>query len=413
MNRSAKALTLVIVAISALVLVSLAIDSTACIDPSSVYAFEVVLNKPGVVYNLTPLKLMASDKVVRVGNDTYMLRYVFTALCHGLPCKASQYEIDLAVTIYLAKFVGEAPYVEGLTIGEQVQYLGIRVEPLAPPPQECFSSASQVRTVTITTWVTVPSTATQITATQIQSTSTTSTSGRELSTPASPTTTQQVDQPVCDAYRNLFNSMNLVVRDVLRKLMDMGVIKGLTQNDVESIAGVARPGLAGWNNRLVYSSKVGGWMPYSELVARGIIQGALLRGNTCSYSVELGSVGVVRSLKPLGNTTIAIVYIGPTRPLEALSVQGAIAQRSSKEYTNVSIPVAHGLVSELKPLACVATAPCKSNISVTPLLTSTPIASAVSYGGEWRDGTIVVVAIATGLVVAIAMYIILSRRMLS
>ena len=85
MNSSAKALTLVIVAILALVLASLAIDSTACVDPSSTYAFEVVLNKPGVVYNLTPLKLMVSDKVVRVGNDTYMLRYVFIALCHGLP----------------------------------------------------------------------------------------------------------------------------------------------------------------------------------------------------------------------------------------------------------------------------------------------------------------------------------------
>ncbi|MCI4435277.1 MAG: hypothetical protein JHC33_00510 [Ignisphaera sp.] len=403
MNSSAKALTLVIAAISALVLASLAIDSTACIDPSSVYAFEIVLNKPGVVYNLTPLKLMVGDKVVRVGNDTYMLRYVFTALCYGLPCKASQYEIDLAVTIYLARFVGEAPYVEGLTIGEQVQYLGIRVEPLAPPPQECFSSTPQVRTVTITTWITAPSTATQITATQIQITSTytTSTCGREFSTPASPTTTQRIDQQVCDAYRNLFNSMNLVVRDVLRKLMDMGVIKGLTQNDIESIAGIARPGLAGWNNRLVYSSKVGGWMPYSELVAKGIIQGALLRGNSCSYSVELGYVDFVRSLKPLGNTTIAvIVYPGPTQPLEALSAQEAIAQQSS----STSGPM---------PLACVAIAPCGSSTSAAPLLTSTPIASAVSYGGEWRDGTIVAVAIATGLVVAIAMYIILSRRMLS
>jgi hypothetical protein len=139
-------------------------------------------------------------------------------------------------------------------------------------------------------------------------------------------------------------------------------------------------------------------MPYSELVARGIIQGALLRGNTCSYSVELGSVGVVRSLKPLGNTTIAIVYPGPTLPI------AASAQQSSKEYASASGST---------PLACVAAAPCGSSASAVPLLTSTPIAPAVSYGSEWRDGTIVAVAIATGLAVAIAMYIILSRRMLS
>ncbi len=70
-------------------------------------------------------------------------------------------------------------------------------------------------------------------------------------------------------------------------LSSIGVIKGLGEEDIAGIGSAARPGLAGWNTRLVYYE--GGWKSYSEVVSK--IEGAaLLKGAGCSWTYNLAMV---------------------------------------------------------------------------------------------------------------------------
>ena len=73
----------------------------------------------------------------------------------------------------------------------------------------------------------------------------------------------------------------------LRWLTRVGVIKGLTEADMIKLTTVAEPGLAGWNERLVYWG--GSWHPYSKLVTEGLIEGGyLIRGpGGCSWDYPL------------------------------------------------------------------------------------------------------------------------------
>jgi hypothetical protein len=67
-------LSVVFITVVIVVLASL-IPTSACIDPRSLYAVEVVLNKPGVKYNLTMLEQVAGDSIVKVDNSTYVFKY--------------------------------------------------------------------------------------------------------------------------------------------------------------------------------------------------------------------------------------------------------------------------------------------------------------------------------------------------
>ena len=69
----------------------------------------------------------------------------------------------------------------------------------------------------------------------------------------------------------------------LRWLTKIGVINGITEEDLNILSAMAEPGRAGWNGRLVYWGE--SWYPYSELVSKGLIKGgALLRGaGGCSW----------------------------------------------------------------------------------------------------------------------------------
>jgi len=76
----------------------------------------------------------------------------------------------------------------------------------------------------------------------------------------------------------------------LRWLSKISVIKGLTEDDILSLASKAVPGLAGWNERLVYWR--GSWYPYAELVSKGLIEGGyLIKGaGGCSWDYPLEKI---------------------------------------------------------------------------------------------------------------------------
>lgn len=51
-----------------------------------------------------------------------------------------------------------------------------------------------------------------------------------------------------------------IVKEELKELISNGVVEGLSGADVEKLSEIAKPGLAGWNSRIVYYN--GSWIPY-------------------------------------------------------------------------------------------------------------------------------------------------------
>ncbi len=71
----------------------------------------------------------------------------------------------------------------------------------------------------------------------------------------------------------------------LKWLRDVGVIKGLKDEDIAKIVAIAKPGCAGWNSRLVYLEGRG-WVPYHELGAKA----SLIKGGGCIVMFDLEKV---------------------------------------------------------------------------------------------------------------------------
>ncbi len=104
----------------------------------------------------------------------------------------------------------------------------------------------------------------------------------------------------------------------LKWLIDMGVIKGLNENDINEIGDVAKVGYAGWNSRIVYAE--GKWIPYSIAVEEELIAGAQLVRGLCE--VDLGS-----KLKdvPQDPPTTGFTYQTNTQTIALITILGLIA----------------------------------------------------------------------------------------
>ena len=85
----------------------------ACFDPMDLFSGEVVLNKPGITYNLTVLD--GIENVTKISDDLYVYR---------------SHVGNFAVIIYLQGYKDGAPVLSG-DVDEY--YLGVRAEPLSPP----------------------------------------------------------------------------------------------------------------------------------------------------------------------------------------------------------------------------------------------------------------------------------------
>uniref|UniRef100_A0A7J2U1H4 Uncharacterized protein n=1 Tax=Ignisphaera aggregans TaxID=334771 RepID=A0A7J2U1H4_9CREN len=397
---------LIIVVIAQLALFAVSVN--ACVDPSSVYAVEVVLNKPGVSYNLSPLEALVGRGVVKADNTTYIFKYGLAVKCLGAMSNASSSNLDFVATIYLAKFADEAPYVEGLTPGEIRYYLGIRIEPASPPPETYTNYSPQI--LTYTTTITAVAEPQILITTTVESTARNTTlnwvvvTKQPQPTIAKPAT-QSIEQnktwsgsrtteTECNVYEGLGAGIKLVLEDTLRYLIRMSVISGLSEDDVKEIGSIARPGLAGWNNRLIYSQKIGAWAPYSDLVGRGLIKGAIMRGNLCGANIPQNIINVIKSMNTLTNTTLAIFYPRLT----------PIATRTAE-----LLMITPTATSTYAPTPQPSTYSAPASLNTTNLPTAIPLITV----REWRDGVIVAISIAIGVLTAILTYIYLSRHLLN
>ena len=88
----------------------------------------------------------------------------------------------------------------------------------------------------------------------------------------------QTMQPVFSEY-----DMKQALMTELKWLRDIGVINGLSDEELSRIIEAAKIGYAGWNSRLIYYSN--NWIPYADVV--NLIEGAaLLRSIGCSVYVD-------------------------------------------------------------------------------------------------------------------------------
>jgi len=84
---------------------------------------------------------------------------------------------------------------------------------------------------------------------------------------------------------NITMELKNILAYELNWLSDIGVIKGITREDIDSIVSTIRAGFAGWNSRLIYYSDDGKWHPYYELVNNGLIHGVLVKSIGCRWEI--------------------------------------------------------------------------------------------------------------------------------
>lgn len=264
------------------IIMSNTIDVYACFNPADLNAVEVLFNKPGVEYNITVLLTRFSPIATTVdGNGSYVFKYIYRI--------SSGEDLVFGVTLYIERFCGSAPCIEGYNEDKPIDYvLGLRIELLEP--EVCV---------------------TQITNTIRYSRVETSSRGGCVQK----------------------STINLAFSELLKVLINEGVILGLDQRDIQMIIDAINNNsiTAGWNNRLMYSDIYGGWLPYSDLVYKGLIKGVLVKTLRCSYTLPPAILEDVKSSKPAlliqkqTATTVASTYLETQQYQNGLATAIAIA----------------------------------------------------------------------------------------
>ncbi len=98
----------------------------------------------------------------------------------------------------------------------------------------------------------------------------------------------------------------------LKWLGNIGVIKGLSNEDITAILKAAKAGMAGWNSRIVHANDT--WMPYNEAL-KYIPGAALIRG--CGDITELltqANLNVPETQTTTLTTTVTRTTIMPQQP---------------------------------------------------------------------------------------------------
>ena len=278
------------------------IEVKACFDPMDVHSIEVLLNKPGIEYDID--KLANLDNVVKLSDDIYLYR--------------SHLSRDVVVIVSL----------QSLHPGGEEKYIAIRVEPrvieekieklscklylyipntsresvvkaldracelgwkysVNPVIRDRYVRAVMVKNVDSNrielsiAWI---KNETRITIVPENKSSAVVKEVNELLVKAF--NVKPVDDIPCMKLVEVKQKpvvgeeiIKNVLKYELRWLRDIGVVKGLSDRDIVKIMDSAVLGYAGWNSRLVYSSKEDSWIPYAE------IEGAtLIRKIGCSVS---------------------------------------------------------------------------------------------------------------------------------
>ncbi len=342
----------------------------ACFDPSDKYSVEVVLSKPGIVFNksvLEELRGVAGIPDERRGNNVYIYRshvdpkdflviisFQPLSLREGsdkyptirIEGKTILVEENVRTYRIIAKNINKTISVEEFKRIAGKQSWNVESVSLCP----CGSSASLLLSKNYGGYV-VEASATlsntsqsasifltmrlegKINDTMILSeleTIVKETLGHNVSMDVSKTTSiEQFVEPAPGVNEELLKK---ALKTELEWLLGIGALKGLNSSDIDEIIGSIREGMAGWNERLVYYNGV--WKPYSELVE--IIPGAMLVKSSygCSWSYPLDllpdnppQLGSGQVITPSTDTVINETTSGTTNMSKPPSITTTVDQQ--------------------------------------------------------------------------------------
>lgn len=168
--------------------------------------------------------------------------------------------------------------------------------------------------------------------------------------------------------------INLAFLELIKKLTDEGILMGLDIKDIYAIMDgiTSNYFTAGWNNRLLYNEELDKWLPYAELVNRGLVKGVLLKGYSCSYKLPREVIDEIKTLEPtliIEKQTETITEITPS----------VITPQPPPSITSISMP------------------------QITPSVTKQTETQITQV--QQLDGVAVGIAISIGIIVALAIYI--------
>lgn len=352
----------------------------ACFNPADINAIEVLFNKYGVEYNLTALIVKFKPVVVEEGR-IYVFKYLYKTI-------AGEY-LQFGVIVYIDRFCGDAPCVEGYNEDKPVRdVLAVRLEPL----EECSSGS---------------------------------------------TTTTATSEKRCPEK----SVMSSAFSELLGRLIGEGVIVGLGSEDVYMImdAVMNNPVVAGWNNRLLYNEKLNRWAPYAELVYAELIKGVVVRGSYCSYKLPQEVVDEVKASEPrliveegapstsippatsLSQTVTTVVIKEKETIIITITVTSVTPQPPITSVTDTSVPIPSVPPQPITsvPVTSITTPntpPTKTTTtqsSIVPTLQSVATSSIQSYPSQsistsqqYSNGLMMGISISIGVALALVTYII-------
>ena len=279
---------------------------SCCFDPSDLASIEVVFNKPGVTYNLSTLDKLPN--VIKIeyawGAVAYLYRshtskdvVVVVSLQGLVPSDEGEKYIAIRVESdviqineTITEYVGEIELTNvNITLSDlqRAEALGWSVERAETGSYIRALLTKSVDTTTITVNVVVYEGDVSINAVAEGFISVAESEIAELLNEVFKTNVTMTLREVQETRIALKPKVDEeVLKNALsyeiKWLIGIGVISGLTEDDVNSIVLVAKPGLAGWNNRIVYSNGV--WRPYYE--TDGAVLLRLKPGCSWDYPLE-------------------------------------------------------------------------------------------------------------------------------
>ncbi len=319
-----------------MVVVGLSVAGLACFDPSDRYSLEVVLNKPGIKYNLDILDRVPGVIADRVGK-TYVWR------SHVAP-----EDVIVVLSLQPVSFKPDAEEyvsirIEGKTIlvEETVRIYTIKAEVSSKLDYKKIVDRLERSNWSINieenNGYAKAIIQKDINDIELTGNMMITYRGNKTTIYLSIKTADNVnDEIVLDELRKTLNNTvntttidfkaNTIVEDYvkpspniteellkkalkyeLKWLTMIGVIKGLTSNDIDVIIKTVREGMAGWNSRLIYFK--GEWKPYYEVV-KEIPEGTLIKTTAkCMWDYKAEDLPLT---PPPENITVVAIGSGGT-----------------------------------------------------------------------------------------------------
>jgi len=252
---------LILVAVITLALTMLHVK--ACFNPYDLYAYEILMNKPGVEFDIEKLKQISLEwdsKYVRISTVDYRV------LIMVYPVDLEKLNLGKEVA-YSIRFQLRPEYV-----GKKTFVVICVVKKAQPISEEMVSNKSELIIIR-KTYVKENEKymeAAEVTAININPEESLSVFvDRVLEYAALKFKVSKGEVEVVNAYETTIKPINVetdipwcnVVSEELAYLSSKEIIKGLTTQDIETLAKLAKPGLAGWNSRIVFENS---WKPYYE-----------------------------------------------------------------------------------------------------------------------------------------------------